>query len=85
LAHFSIKSFSSSVTRNCIICVFITPPMSIRVNDQLYVNMHDVSRSLRRATTGDVSVGPRVTETGVIALRAAGSCRSARWPHYEDP
>ena len=35
--------------------------MSVRVNDVLYVMMHDVSRSLRRATAGDVSVDHRVT------------------------
>jgi hypothetical protein len=58
LAHFSIKAFSSSVTRNCIICVFITPPMYVTMNGLLYVNMNYVSRPLRQATAGSVSVGP---------------------------
>jgi hypothetical protein len=50
LAHLSISSFSSSVTRNCIICVFMFPLVYVSMNDELYVKLHDVSRSLRLTT-----------------------------------
>jgi hypothetical protein len=50
------------------------------MSDVLYVILNDMSRSLSRAKTGDVSIAPRVTETATGWSAPLKRRRNHRFP-----